>query len=218
MESLTNSSVSGVDVKRRYAYWRELLQQWCFLVERVYRVTGGNEAVYCYRERCNVGLLASAAATNGWVALEECALEKYIEGGSQEVYRGRADLRIWRDRRYHEVEAKFARLALSNSAKTPRFDKASEKALEDASRSVATGARVDRKVAVAFVVPTIPATPKRDIPEERIDQFRDLLVNRIRKTEPAFMAWSFPGPAKASGSVDRMALGIVLFGKEPPKA
>ena len=78
MKLIINSPTSGVFVGKRYAYWNELLQQWVFLVERVYRITNGKHAVYSYKERTNVGLLAAAAAANGWVALEECSSEKYV--------------------------------------------------------------------------------------------------------------------------------------------
>ena len=135
--------------------------------------------------------------------------------GSEDLYRGRSDLRIWRDTRHHEVEAKLTRLALSNT-ESPRVDKAAERALLDTLRSVSLAtAQKDRKVAVAFVVPTIPEDPKRNIEPEKITNLQKRLVERILEKEPAFMAYSFPGPAKAIGSRNRTALGIILFGNEP---
>lgn len=134
----------SVKTRHRYGYWRELLEQWVFLVERVHRVTGEKHAVYSYKERTNVGILAAAATANGWIALEECRSTKYLGVDSDEVYQGRSDLRIWRDKRHHEVEAKFLRVALASSS-TSRLTKASEKSISDAARSVKSGDRFDQK-------------------------------------------------------------------------
>ncbi len=65
-----------IEVHRPLTYWRELLHDWLFLVNRVYRVSNRNAAVYAEKERANTGLLAAAATRNGWVALEECRAQK----------------------------------------------------------------------------------------------------------------------------------------------
>ena len=116
---------STVYASRRYVYWRELLAQWVFQVERGYRVTNAEHPVYTYKERTNIGLLAAAATANGWVALEECRAEK-MSASSEDVYQGRSDLRIWRDNRHHELAAKFLRIALKSTSKT-RLESAAEK-------------------------------------------------------------------------------------------
>ena len=65
-----------VKAKRPLNYWRELLQEWVFLVHRVHRVSKGRSAVHSESERANTGLLAAASIKNGWIALEESKTEK----------------------------------------------------------------------------------------------------------------------------------------------
>lgn len=203
-----------VKTRRRYGYWRELLEQWVFLVERIHRVTDEKHAVYSYKERTNVGLLASAATANGWISLEECRSEKYLSADGDDVYQGRSDLRIWRDRRHHEIEAKFLRVALASES-TTRLSRAAEKSIADAARSVESGDKFDRKLAVTFVVPTITNSQLEKLSEESLSEHRARLVKYIKDTKPSFIAYTFPGVAPAVGSPNRKALGVILFGAEP---
>ena len=204
----------SVITRRRYGYWRELLEQWLFLVERVHRVAGKEHSVYSYKERTNVGLLAAAAVANGWIALEECRSEKLTSIDSDEVYQGRSDIRIWRDKRHHEIEAKFIRVALASTS-TTRLSQAAEKSIGDASRSVKSGDRSDRKVAVTFVVPTLTNAQVEKLDAGALVEHQERLLTFIRKTKPSFIAYTFPGLAVASGSPNRQALGVILFGAEP---
>ena len=97
-----------IKVKRPLGYWKELLQEWVFMVHRVYRVSKKRTSVHAEKERANTGLLAAAATRNGWVALEECRTEKVDKHLKNGTYHGRCDLVLWRDSRHHEIEAKFA--------------------------------------------------------------------------------------------------------------
>ncbi|NMG17468.1 hypothetical protein [Aromatoleum bremense] len=207
----------NVITQRRYGYWRELLEQWVFLVERIHRVTVEKHSVYSYKERTNVGLLAAAATANGWIALEECRSEKYSSKDSEEVYQGRSDLRIWRDKRHHEIEAKFLRIALTSTS-TTRLTKAAEKSVADAARSVESGDRFDRKIAVTFVVPTLTNSQADKLSEKMQSEHQERLINFIQEKKPSFMAYAFPGRAPVAGSLNRQALGVILFGTEPSEA
>ncbi len=203
-----------VKTRRRYGYWRELLEQWVFLVERVHRVTEEKHAVYSYKERTNVGLLASAATANGWISLEECRSGKYLSADGEDVYQGRSDLRIWRDKRHHEIEAKFLRVALASES-TKRLSRAAERAIEDAARSVDSGDKFDRKIAVTFVVPTITIAQFEKFSEDALAEHRTRLLTFINSKKPSFIAYTFPGPAPSVGQPNRKALGVILFGAEP---
>ncbi|MBN8477244.1 hypothetical protein [Sulfuritalea sp.] len=172
---------SQVNVVSRYKYWRELLEHWVFLVERGFRVTDGQHAVYAYKERTNVGLLSASAVANGWVALEECRSKKFASEDGDDVYQGRSDLRIWRDKRHHELEAKFLRVPLISES-TTRLDRVDEKAIADAARSVATGARFDRKIAVTFVVPMLTVSQLEKTSHEIIRSNLERLLKYIQST------------------------------------
>lgn len=213
MKTNHSTSFSGVHATPRYSYWRELLEQWVFLVERSYRVTKGEHPAYAYKERTNVGILAAAAAANGWVALEECRSTKFKPSETEETYEGRSDMRIWRDARHHEVEAKFLRVALKSSS-TTRLDKAASKARADASRSIATEDRVDRKIALTCVVPTVSDNQYDTLSQEQIRDYASQILKHIRQSKPHFLAYTFPGPVRAAGTKKRKALGIILFGEE----
>ncbi len=204
--------VRGVHTTNRYGYWHELLQQWVFLVERVHRLTKGQHAVYAYKERTNVGLLASAATANGWIALEECSSEKHVTTAKDHVYQGRSDIRIWRDKRHHEIEAKFLRVALTSSSNS-RLEAASARAISDASRSIKNGSR-DRKIAVTFVAPMLTKTQCESLSPAEKHEYMEKLLQYISEQKPSFIAYAFPGEVEAVGSM-RKSLGIILFGAEP---
>ena len=127
-----------IKVKRPLGYWKELLQEWVFMVHRVYRVSKKRTSVHAEKERANTGLLAAAATRNGWVALEECRTEKVDKHLKNGTYHGRCDLVLWRDSRHHEIEAKFARISI-DARTNNRIDKAHARALEDSSRSTGSG-------------------------------------------------------------------------------
>jgi hypothetical protein len=211
---MTNLTPNHVYVNRRYGYWRELLEHWAFQVERGYRVTQASDPVYKFKERTNVGLLAAAATANGWVALEECRSEKQGKD-TEENYQGRSDLRIWRDKRHHELEAKFLRIALTSES-TTRLDNTTENSMFDAVRSLPTGAKFDRKIALTFVVPMLTRNQLKNCNQEEIAKLLLGLNNYILKNaRPDFFASVYPGAAEVSGRPNRVSLGVLVFGREP---
>ena len=227
MKHTHQSTYCGVAVTPRYGYWQELLRQWVFLAERSYRVTNGEHPVYAYKERTNVGLLAAAAAANGWVALEECratklkpTAEPVIDEDGTEIdvtYEGRSDMRIWRDDKSHEVEAKFLRVALKSTGMT-RLDRVAKKAGDDAARSTPTGQKFDRKVALTYVVPTVTDLQFEKLSVPEIENLVSNIVEHIRLSKPHFLAYAFAGASRAVGTKKRMALGAILFGVENREA
>lgn len=205
---------SHVYASPRYAYWRELLQHWIFQVERSYRVTGTEHPCYSYKERTNVGLLAATAVANGWVALEECGTEKRTSE-SDESSPGRSDLRLWREKRFHEIEAKFLRIALKSESST-RLERSAESSLEEAIRALDTGAKFSRRVALNFVVPTVSSAQYERLGEEHIRVLlADASKSILKSTKPSFFASAFPGKAPVNGQPKRVSLGIYVFGREP---
>lgn len=211
---MTILSPPHVYANRRYGYWRELLEHWVFHVERGYRVTQGADPVYKFKERTNVGLLAAAATANGWVALEECRAEKQGKD-TDENYQGRSDLRIWRDSRHHELEAKFLRISLKSES-TTRLDRTTEKSMLDAVRSLPSGAKFDRKIALTFAVPMLTRIQFEKLDRDEVSQLLAELNKYILKNaKPDFFASVYPGKADVSGRPNRVSLGVLIFGREP---
>jgi hypothetical protein len=200
-----------VKAKKPLSYWRELLQEWTFMVHRVYRISGGKSSVYSEKERANTGLLAAAAVRNGWVALEECRTQKVDRHSSDQVYDGRCDLVLWRDKRHHEIEAKFTRISL-HARTNNRIEKAYSKAMADSSRSTEHGYRSEKKLAITYVVPVVEPSRLEITSEAEIGvQLRDMIDEIKHSYEPLLFAYAFSGPAKLVGS-DKIGLGVILIG------
>ena len=201
-----------VRAKRPLGYWKELLQEWVFLVHRIYRISGKKTAVYAEKERANTGLVAAAATRNGWVALEECRTTKVDKYLKEYSYSGRCDLVLWRDRRHHEIEAKFCRIAKWNRS-LKKIENAMERAVADSERSTASGYSSEKKVALVYIVPVIDLDSLANMESNDISEWLTSLVKEIRQTyKPTLMAYAFPGPVSLEGSEHR-GLSAILIGQ-----
>ncbi len=201
-----------IEVHRPLTYWRELLHEWLFLVNRVYRVSNRNAAVYAEKERANTGLLAAAATRNGWVALEECRAQKVDKYLAGEEYIGRCDLMLWRDSRHHIIEAKHVRFPMW-ARSTSRIHRAHMKALADSERSTSSGYRSEKMVAVTYIVPVIKPMQFNAMTEEEISaRLREVVADVRSQHSPTFMSYAFPGPVALHGSPN-LGLGVILIGK-----
>jgi hypothetical protein len=200
-----------ISAKRPLTYWKELLQEWVFLVHRIYRISGKRTAVYAEKERANTGLIAAAATRNGWVALEECRTDKVDRYAKTVTYSGRCDLVLWRDRRHHEIEAKLIRVAMKNKT-FDRVDLTIERAIQDASRSTQSGYKSEKKIALAYIVPVIDPVRYDEVSYDEITEWLSSLVSHIKiNHNPTLLSYAFPGPVTLEGS-DQLGLGVILYG------
>ncbi len=198
--------------KDKLRYWNELLQEWVFMVHRIYRISKTRSAVYAEKERANTGLLAAAAIKNGWVALEESITKKYDKNNGKETYRGRSDLVLWRDQRHHEIEAKFIRHVLF-SKNRDRINRVYNRAISDSSRSTFAGLKSEKKIAITYVVPVINPSRLEKSNDQKITNEINMLIKDIKKEyKPLLLSYAFPGPIDMEGT-KRKALGVILFGK-----
>lgn len=193
-------------------YWNELLQEWVFMVHRIYRISKKRSAVYAEKERANTGLLAAAAIKNGWVALEESITKKFDKDTGKETYRGRSDLVLWRDQKHHEIEAKFIRHVLFSNNRE-RINRVYNRAISDSSRSTYDGLRSEKKIAIIYVVPVINPTRLEKLTNLEIGQEIRTIIKDIKKEhKPLLLSYAFPGPIDMAGT-NRKALGVILFGE-----
>ncbi|MDP3517870.1 MAG: hypothetical protein Q8S94_11955 [Pseudohongiella sp.] len=201
-----------LEVRRPLTYWRELLHEWLFLVNRVYRISNQKAAVYAEKERANTGLLAAAATRNGWVALEECRsqkIDKYVEDAE---YGGRCDLMIWRDRRHHIIEAKHVRFPIG-ARSISRIDRVHLRALADSARSTSSGYKSEKMIAVTYIVPVIKPSQYSAMTEEEISiRLREVVAEVKSQHGPTFISYAFPGPVVLQGSAN-LGLGVIIIGK-----
>lgn len=198
--------------KGKLRYWNELLQEWVFMVHRVYRVSKNRSAVYAEKERANTGLLAAAAIKNGWVALEECSAEKLDKKSGKSIYRGRNDLVLWRDQRHHEIEAKFMRHVLF-SKNTARINRTYNRALSDSSRSTFVGLKSEKKIAITYIIPVInPTRLEKSSDSEIANELKVLIKNIKKEYSPLLLSYAFPGPIEMEGT-KRKSLGVIMIGE-----
>ncbi|MCH8542681.1 MAG: hypothetical protein LAT61_03830 [Alcanivorax sp.] len=201
-----------INVRRPLTYWRELLHEWVFLVHRVYRVSNRKAAVYAEKERANTGLLAAAATRNGWVALEECRSQKIYRYIENEEYSGRCDLMLWRDRKHHIIEAKHVRHPIG-ARSISRIDRAHSRALADSGRSMSSGYKSEKMVAITYIVPVVKPKNFEVMTKEEISKKLSEVVEDVRKKHsPTFMAYAFPGVVELQGSPN-LGLGVIVIGQ-----
>lgn len=200
-----------VRAKRPLGYWKELLQEWAFLVHKVFRVSKGNTSAHAEKERANTGLLAAAATKNGWISMEECKTSKTDKYQKNRTYSGRCDLVLWRDRRHHEIEAKFTRIAIPMRSQK-RVQKIYRKAIEDSSRSTKSGYSSDKKIGITYIVPVIKPKVFEQITNKDISRELEILITFIKSEfNPALLSYAFPGPVTLEGSPN-YGLGVILIG------
>ncbi len=197
--------------KGKLRYWNELLQEWVFMVHRVYRISKKHSAVYAEKERANTGLLAAAAIKNGWIALEESITQKYDKKSGASTYQGRCDLVLWRDQKHHEIEAKFMRHVLFSDNRE-RISRVYNRALSDSARSTYAGLRSEKKIAVTYIVPIINPSKLEKYSKEEIASELNALIKDIKKEHsPMLLSYAFPGPISME-KTKRIALGVILIG------
>lgn len=106
------SDIKGFEAREPLKQWEFLLEEWLFLNEKFCRIYDGEDTIFDYNERPNVGVLSSAAWRCGWLSIEEFSWNKSING---EKIKGRADL-WFTENGDHEtfIEAKHCKLSLNS--------------------------------------------------------------------------------------------------------
>lgn len=200
-----------ITVKAPLHHWQEILEEWVFVNKKIARITKGKFAPYLYKERTNLGVLASAGVKSGWAALEECRTEKSGKEDETLSYQGRADLLLWRDNRHDQVEAKFMRRSLT-APTLKRIETVHGKAKNDAVRSTSNESKKENFIALTFIVPWVKNGEITDKTPSHINVFLDDLY---RELKPTIFASVFPGEVGAPlvGAEHRTGLGIILIGE-----
>ncbi|GLX14723.1 hypothetical protein Pstr01_29620 [Pseudomonas straminea] len=140
----------------------QLLRAWLGAVQRYTHLFKSEDCCWWYNERTSVSVLAGAAWTLGWAALEECPTEKHPPSYSGveadcPIRRGRIDLYISTDREELTFEAKQV------WQKLPGVDKVSEG--RNGARNAALDIpahTTDRLFAATFVIPFFAESDIKD--------------------------------------------------------
>lgn len=185
---------------------RKLLKTWTGLVRRTFETTRETHAPYSYKELTNVGVLAAASFSIGWVALEECAVERSVDS---KIIPGRLDLSIWNsERQRFLIEAKLTVRSVDTLKK--RLDVVVKTAKKDVDKLCRNP--MDKSYAMVFVIPRFDEDADNNYIEKGISKALAL----CREQEPDFLAYTFPGKVERRAS-DRMdhgqyAYGIIVLG------
>ncbi|MBA7593822.1 hypothetical protein ES703_00756 [subsurface metagenome] len=141
---------------RRGSFLHKLLESWADTLCKYEEIMYPSDLPYLYRERTNVGFLASAATKLGALVLEEFSCNKK-RGRKQRP--GRADLWIWAGGKApdYQFEAKY----ISPNARTKPLESEIKEALKEATKDICKIPMHDRAedwvgIGIVFVVPYFP--------------------------------------------------------------
>jgi len=186
------------------AHLRPVLKKW-YDINVEYCNALGDDAMYWYTERANVGALAAAVWRCGAPALEEFSARR---GFGRHRRQGRADLWFrWRGTDY-VIEAKREWVCLSPRARdsVKRVSLALKKAKKAAVESRYQG---KRRLGVVFAVPYIPA--KHADQSHRL--VREFLGDLRKKARYCVMCSVFPPAARALLAKHAFHPGVVLLAR-----
>lgn len=179
----------------------KLLTAWTKAVQRYDTVLGPyDDCCWWYNERANISVLAGAAWTEGWVALEECGIVKRVED-DLELNRaiqskGRLDLYISTETEHFAFEAKMAWQGLNGFTPRNPCIEAVKKRLSDARKDARKLVdEADRHFAATFIAPFFESANCAD---SDLSQYQGVLnqwLDSLRKcisNDRYLMAYVFP--------------------------
>jgi len=179
----------------------QLLRAWVSATQRYTDLFDGDDCCWWYNERTSVSVLAGAAWTIGWAALEECPTEKRppnlsgVEADSP-TRRGRIDLYISTDREELTFEAKQVWQRL------PGFSKVGDG--RDIARAAALNIpahTTDRLFAATFLVPFF-------VEADLIGGEADLTAwvhDQVGRLERTFESCAYYFPSRKAGQLKNVA-------------
>ncbi|MDR1612642.1 MAG: hypothetical protein LBT97_07645 [Planctomycetota bacterium] len=165
--------------------FEKILESW-FAVIRDYNAKAGEDAIYWYNERANVGAFAAAMARNEIPVIEEYACEK---GRGKERGPGRSDISFYYHGTWYIAEAKMHWSNLSFKTRPLDAKKYMESALADVKKT-AQQDKYSTPFGLAFIIPRIKTADK-----EHVDEF---LRNYISQLENSGYCdfWAYCAPAQ----------------------
>lgn len=172
--------------KKVYAnddFIEQLLTGWIQANQRYVELLGQKDCCWWYNERTNVSVLAGAAWSLGWTAIEEYPSDKLMKGSLLEdtdTSRGRVDLYISSNNDDIAIEAKHAWYNLDNIASGNDTVRCKvNKASEDAN---CLKEQADRHFSATFVVFYTKKNSQEVIAEENIEQLiHSAISTRIKE-------------------------------------
>ncbi|AIK13478.1 MULTISPECIES: hypothetical protein [Pectobacterium] len=164
------------------SFIEQLLNGWIQANQRYVDLLGKKDCCWWYNERTNVSVLAGAAWSLGWAAIEEYPSNKRMKGCLQEntdTSKGRVDLYITNKNDDVAIEAKHAWYNLDNINESNAITNFKmDEARSDANRLVG---QADRHFSATFVVFYTKINSQEIIAEEYIEQLIDGAIPNYRR-------------------------------------
>ncbi|WP_300303622.1 hypothetical protein [Ferrovibrio sp.] len=206
-------------------FFRSVLQEWGLQVMRYseFHRNGDNGEAYdvcfSYKERPNVGILASAASRAGGISLVE------YESGRRERQWARGDLFFSDQKVGYEAEVKLTRVSSNMQASRDALD---DVVVPSLGAAIVAARNLDRnsnhRLGITFVVPRVVREQGEGLAtaSDRAFGFYQALLGRIRselydRNELHFMSWVAPECSRqfwlGEGDDKVHYPGILLIGK-----
>ncbi|MEL7629211.1 hypothetical protein AAGW04_09430 [Pectobacterium aroidearum] len=164
------------------SFIEQLLNGWIQANQRYVDLLGKKDCCWWYNERTNVSVLAGAAWSLGWAAIEEYPSNKRMKGCLQEntdTSKGRVDLYITNKNDDVAIEAKHAWYNLDNINESNAITNFKmDEARSDANRLIG---QAGRHFSATFVVFYTKINSQEIITEEYIEQLIDGAIPNDRR-------------------------------------
>ncbi|MBB1525565.1 hypothetical protein H4Q82_03515 [Pectobacterium carotovorum subsp. carotovorum] len=164
------------------SFIEQLLNGWIQANQHYVELLGRKDCCWWYNERTNVSVLAGAAWSLGWAAIEEYPSNKRMKGCLQEdtdTSKGRVDLYITNKNDDVAIEAKHAWYNLDNINESNVITNFKmDEARSDANRLVG---QADRHFSATFIVFYTKESSQGVITGEHIDELINKSITNVRR-------------------------------------
>jgi hypothetical protein len=200
-----------------FAEFKPILKAWC-RVNRIYMKKSEKDCPWRYNERALISLLAAAAWTLGYPAMEEFATFK---GRRKDETHGpgRCDLKIQIDGKTYLFEIKKHRPHLGKKAGEDDIREVVDKimlgCLQKACRDAGKlKSKAGRRFGLCFVAPVIS-----EAEESKLEEKLDILIAQLKKKEPKYhlFSWFFAADRDRVRFNGKIYPGVFLLARETKK-
>ncbi|EAV3187986.1 hypothetical protein E1B13_23545 [Salmonella enterica subsp. enterica] len=166
---------------------KQLLTGWVDANNRYVNFLGKHDCCWWYNERTNVSVLAGAAWTLGWAAIEEYPSRKKMKGCVQDdlyTSKGRVDLYITNSNDDVAIEAKHAWYLLENTFESNRIlNFRMDEAYADAKRLIN---QAGNQFAATFIVFYTKMNAEGTINENHIDELISKVISKRGEKQSSY--------------------------------
>jgi len=201
----------------QFSEFKPILKAWC-KVNKIYMNKSGKDCPWRYNERALISLLAAAAWTSGYPAVEEFTIFK---GRRKDKTHGpgRCDLKIQIDGKNYLFEIKKSRPHLGKKPGEDDIKKVVDRnmlgCLQEACRDAGKlKPKTGKRFGLCFIAPVIPETEENKLVEKL-----NVLIARLKKKEREYdlLSWFFATDMDSVRFNGKIYPGVFLLAREIKK-